>query len=145
MLRPVRLRIYVYAHLNVRYIDYNSVASYETCRLCAVTVLPMIKFSMHKRVRILDSEANVKGRILQSAKMLDKLSIYKTEIGPSWHGPSFASWAEFCILGRVLGGPSFRWAELVLGRVVLHPVVQCMNPLYDHVGALGTISPRGLR
>ena len=39
MLRPVRLRIYAYAHLNVRYIDNNSVASYEIwqyaiCRLC---------------------------------------------------------------------------------------------------------------
>ena len=39
MLRPVRLRIYAYAHLNVRYIDYNSVASYEIwqyaiCRFC---------------------------------------------------------------------------------------------------------------
>ena len=30
-IRPVRLQIYAYAHLNVRYIDYNSVASF-----CAV-------------------------------------------------------------------------------------------------------------
>ena len=54
--------------------------------------------------------------------MLDGLSIYKTYIGPSWLGPSFASWAEFCIvgrvgMGRVLGGPSLHgpswfWAEL---------------------------------
>ena len=50
MLRSVRLRINVYAHLTVRYFDYNSVASYEICAL-----LTMIKFIMRKRVRILDS------------------------------------------------------------------------------------------
>ena len=50
MLRSVRLRIYVYAHLTVRYIEYNSVASYETCAL-----LTMVKLIMRKRVRILDS------------------------------------------------------------------------------------------
>ena len=72
----------------------------------------MIKFSMRKRVRILDSRANVKGRILQSSKMLDKLSclFIKTEIGPSLHGPSFASWAKFYVgrvgTGRVGFGPS---------------------------------------
>ena len=38
MLRSFRLRIYVYAHLNMRYIDYNSVASYEIWQVwvCAV-------------------------------------------------------------------------------------------------------------
>ena len=72
-------------------------------------LLPMIKFSMRKRVRILDSEANEKGRILQSSKMLDKLSIYKTEIGPRWQEPSFASWAELA------------WAEFYVGRVGFGP------------------------
>ena len=46
--------------------------------------------------------------------MWDELSIYKTEIGPSWHGPSFASWAK-------LAWAELAWAELVLGRVVQHP------------------------
>ena len=63
MLRPVRLGIYAYAHLNVQYIDYNSLASYDNdngfipiCDLLFVSaLLAMIKFSMHKRVRILDS------------------------------------------------------------------------------------------
>ena len=38
MLRSVRLRIYVYAHLNMRYIYYNSMASYEIWQVvvCAV-------------------------------------------------------------------------------------------------------------
>ena len=36
MLRPIRLRIYTYAHLNVRYIDYNSVASYEILQFASV-------------------------------------------------------------------------------------------------------------
>ena len=60
---------------------------------------------MRKRARILDSKANMKGRILQSSKMLDRLSTYKTEIGPSWHGPSFESWAELA------------WVEFYVGRV----------------------------
>ena len=38
MFRSVRLRIYMYAHLNVRYIDYNSVASYEIWQVCACAV-----------------------------------------------------------------------------------------------------------
>ena len=38
MLRSVRLRIYVYAHLNVRYIDYNSVASYKIWQVCICAV-----------------------------------------------------------------------------------------------------------
>ena len=38
MLRSVGLRIYVYAHLNVRYIDYNSVASYEIWQVCVCAV-----------------------------------------------------------------------------------------------------------
>ena len=47
--------------------------------------------------------------------MWDELSIYKTEIGPSWRGPSFASWAEVACdefyvgrvgMGRVGFGPS---------------------------------------
>ena len=46
MLRSVRLRIYVYANLNVRYIDYLTFAS---------ALLTMLKFSIRKRVRILDS------------------------------------------------------------------------------------------
>ena len=55
MRRPVRLRVYAYAHLNVRYIDYNSVASYEICQIwqfCDLSfvsaLLTMIKSSMHK-------------------------------------------------------------------------------------------------
>ena len=38
MLRSVRLRIYVYAHLNVQYIDYNSMASYEIWQVCVCAV-----------------------------------------------------------------------------------------------------------
>ena len=84
----------------------------------------MIKFSMHKRVRILDSNANVKGRILQlntsiplkcgTGCLFIKLKLGRVgmgrvlHLGPSWHGPSLR-WAELA------------WAELVLGRVVLHP------------------------
>ena len=59
MLRPVRLRNYAYAHLNVRYIDYNSMMA--ICDLSFVSAL----LTMHKRVKILDSLANVKARILQ--------------------------------------------------------------------------------
>ena len=50
MLRPVRLRIYMYVHLNVRYIDYNNVASYETFRFVSALLI-VIKFNMLKRVR----------------------------------------------------------------------------------------------
>ena len=38
MLRSVRLRIYVYVHLNMRYIDYNSMASYEIWQVCVCAV-----------------------------------------------------------------------------------------------------------
>ena len=34
-------------------------------------------------------------------------TIYKTSIGPSWHGPSFASWAELA------------WADFHVGRVCM--------------------------
>ena len=50
MLRSVRLRIYVYANLNVRYIDY--LTRYGKF---ASALLTMLKFSIRKRVRILDS------------------------------------------------------------------------------------------
>ena len=36
----------------------------------------------------------IKHTYFNPSKMWDELSIYKTSIGPSWHGPSFASWAE---------------------------------------------------
>ena len=91
-------------------------------------LLTMIKFSMHQRVRILDSKANVKGRILQlntsiplkcwTGCLFIKLILGRVgmgrvlNLGPSWHGPCFR-WAELA------------WAELVLGRVVLHPWSQC--------------------
>ena len=53
MLRPIRLRIYAYAHLNVRYILLRDMA---ICVLSFVSaLLTIIKFSMHKRVMILDS------------------------------------------------------------------------------------------
>ena len=39
MLRSVRLRIYVYAHMNVRYIDCASVASYEIWQVCVCSVI----------------------------------------------------------------------------------------------------------
>ena len=55
MLRSVRLRIYVYAHLNMRYVDYKSMASYVIWQAFASALLTMIKFIMRKRVRILDS------------------------------------------------------------------------------------------
>ena len=61
MLRSVRLPIYVYAHLNVRYIDYNSMTSYEIQYTVPgygkfeYALLTLIKFIMHKRVGILDS------------------------------------------------------------------------------------------
>ena len=77
------------------------------------------------RIRILDSYANVKGRILQlnisiplkcgTGCLFTKLKLGRVGMGrvlhlePSWHGPSFM-WAELA------------WAEFVLGRVVLHPI-----------------------
>ena len=36
----------------------------------------------------------IKHTYFNPSKMWDELYIYKTSIGPSWHGPSFASWAE---------------------------------------------------
>ena len=38
MLRSVRLQFYVYAHLNVRFTDYNSVASGEIWHVCVRAV-----------------------------------------------------------------------------------------------------------
>ena len=59
MLRPVRLRIYAHAHLSVPYIDYKQRGLLRDMAICDLSfvsaLLTMIKFSMHKRVRILNS------------------------------------------------------------------------------------------
>ena len=57
----------------------------------------------------------IKHTYFNPSKMWNELSIDKTQIGPSWHGPSFASWAESACaefyvgrfgMGRVGFGPS---------------------------------------
>ena len=56
MLRPFSLRIYVYAHLKLGILTITAwpLTSYGNLSFVSA-LLTMIKFSMHKQVRILDS------------------------------------------------------------------------------------------
>ena len=102
MLRSVRLRIYVYAHLNMRYIDYKSMASYEIWQVCVCAV-------NNDKIHYASIPLKCGTSCLSIKLKLGRVGMGRVlHLRPSWHGPSFM-WAE---LAR---------AELVLGRVVLHP------------------------
>ena len=67
----------------------------------------------------------IKHTYFNPSKMWDEFSIYnaiyKTKIGPSWHGPSFSSWAE-------LAWAEFYVGQAGMGRVGVGP--SCSAPIH---------------